>query len=246
MNKITLNRDFYTTTETSRAYVDHSKSGRVTPCRRVTAANELIEADLLIRNKYNNTLSVDDAANQCDPEPEPEEEEQPTGRRCILPLPKTTGHQEYTDRIAQCYPRMANGDLSTEHIAKMLRDRNRTVYLQDYCMAGSGIVSKRTQKRAAERNGRLPAGWQIDTTYQASYRSAKDIAEIGEIPQSRSCKPVDGVDDQLNAKLRQLFKMGKSEYTARLGDEANLSLELGRYGAHRRQGYLDRYTKESE
>lgn len=52
-----------------------------------------------------------------------------------------------------------------------------------------------------------------------------------------------GKEQQLNAKLRDIFKIGKSEYTERLGDEADLSIELGRYGAQERVGYLDRYTK---
>lgn len=236
MNKITSNHDFYTTTETSRQYIDH---GNQFSGHRPTAANELVEADLLILNKYRDSLNVDTleipqkVTKTMPPEPY---------RRRILPLPDPIDYQQYTAHLAECYPRLF-GNISTDHIRQLLNDRNRTVYHMDYCSPKDGIVSMGTRKREAVRNGRLPSGWQIDTTYQSSYRSSKDIGEIGEISRSRSFKPPVGKEQQLNAKLRDIFKIGKSEYTERLGDEADLSIELGRYGAQERVGYLDRYTK---
>lgn len=239
MNQLTDNRDFYTTTETSREYIDYGRPVQSTLFRR-TAANELVEADLLIQNRYRDTLSVDAATKMhdcCKQLPTPT-----TERRQILPIPGKCDFKQYSSQLAQCYPRHFC-DIPTHHIRQLLADRNRTVYHQDYCSPNEGIVSMRTRKRDAITNARLPSGWLIDTTYQSSYRSINDISQIGEISKTESCKPTIGSEEKLNAKLREIFKMGKSEYTERLGDEADLSVELGRYGTPKRVGYFDRYTK---
>lgn len=237
MNQITHNHDFYTTTETSRSYVDHGRQPR-TP--KAPALVE--EAVLLMRNKYRNNLRVD---HETPTVVEAPPDTARPARRLVLPIPEPTDYREYANRLAECYPRLLGGEICTEHIKRMMGDRHRTVYHTDYCAAEDGIVSAGTRRREAVRRGRLPPGWLIDTTYQASYRSVNQIRdEFDYTPRrSDSLKPPVGGDRQLKAKLHTIFKVGETEYGERLSNEADQSLEIGRYGRPRRYGYLDRYTK---
>lgn len=244
MNKITANRQFYTTTETGRSFTDPGPPDPY-PIVRPKHSDELVEADLFIYDKHRHNLETANAEpSGCDinNDEQPAQKYAAGLKRMIIPLPQPGSYASYAQTLAKQYPRLY-ADIATEHLQAQARDRGRSVYHISYCAPDDGIVSMTTRRRDAQRNQTLPAHWPIDTVYQTSFRSPTQIREIGDIVPATSCRPVVR-DAALKAQLRKIFTFGSSEYREAVSDFGEQCMELGKYGAGgRRYGYVDRFTK---
>lgn len=122
----------------------------------------------------------------------------------------------------------------------------RTEYQHSF---GCSETCNRDRKHIGENAVRLPANWLADTTYQSSWRSLEQIQRICNIDwyqrgQLAKSSVAEGNAQALKEQLSQLLAGGITEYQHRLCAQADWSLDMGKYGRCRKEGYVDRYTKD--
>lgn len=159
MRKITLNRPFYTTTETSTEFVNPGLPVPYPPLRPKNE-DELLEAHLLTQGKLYHNLHIK--------QPLQSQTEKPHRffKRCDEP------YHNYVNTITKMFN--DSPIIAEINIAKYLHDTsNRTEYHGSFCNSYDGIVSERTKQRDAIKAGGLPTSWRIDTTNQVDILSTQ-------------------------------------------------------------------------
>lgn len=126
----------------------------------------------------------------------------------------------------------------------LLASHARTEYQHSYGYSDNSLRDR--TKRAV----RLPpsANWSTDTTYQSSWRSLQQIRGLCNMDWYKRAELANSlVAEQREAALRmrlgKLMAGGISEYQHRIGEQAEWSMGVGKYGRPRKEGYVDRYTK---
>lgn len=122
----------------------------------------------------------------------------------------------------------------------------RTEYQHSF---GCSETCNRDRKRIGENAVQLPDNWLADTTYQSSWRSLAQIRRICDIDWYKPAQLAKSSVAERNAQalkeqLSQLMAGGITEYQHRLSAQADWSLDMGKYGRCRKEGYVDRYTKD--
>lgn len=234
MNKIpTATRHYYTTTETGRQYIDRSLGVDLRPA----AVSPSVDVDLLVYDRERNNVIL---------------EAQPL--RTVVPtrLPTGISYFAYVQHLAKHYPRLypSDGRIPVDHLLTLQRDRQRSTYTSCYCQptknadAAAGNVGNVPE---SQPSAAVPADWPTETTYQRSWRTPQQIRSIGgRIVRTRSCRMDEETHRRVEAlkkQLREIYAIGRSEYTDRIGEVAELALDMGKFGTKRLVGYVDRYTR---
>lgn len=235
MRKIIQNREFYTTTETSREYCDPGLPEPYPPVRP-TNADEIVQSDILIQNKLGNHLYL-----------EPKVNSSPQNR--LIPKSMKEPFLDYRAKIIQHWPEILNEQLSLENIKDIINELRTTVYQKSYCTSTSTRISGKDEQNAKTS---VPPNWRMDTSYQvrkihytrifrsqffflqSSFRSPDEIKQVGVIFPTVPCLPINR-DEELAKAMRKIFSFGKTAY------QVDYS-ELGKQYLKQKLAYMDPYS----
>lgn len=226
MKKIPVqNLDFYSTTTTKKHFTDPQSAAPRSP---IITDHLLVEANLLIEGKLQNNLYIDSLVKS------------PTERIHVYAKPMDEPYFEYIEKLQADYANHFDDNTppleKQKHLRDALRKWDRTNYQISHCRPEDGIVSINTMRRNAIQNGVKPSDWLIDTTHQASFRTPDQIAKVGTIFKTESCRP-STEENPLTKILREIFTFGKTTYQREYCDVAE------RNATGERDRPIDMYTK---